>query len=100
MPNYRETDPSKIAAGFGGTLNLVVSLLFLLITIGAVSLPCHLYFIGIQSAEGFRKISLNWSIDRFQFWLAMSVGFSTLIGFLAVIIPIRIGLKQLANQEF
>jgi ABC-2 type transport system permease protein len=100
MPNYRETDPSKIAAGFGGTLNLVVSLLFLLITIAAVSLPCHLYFISIQSAEGFRKISLNWSLERFQLWLGLAVGFSALVGLLAVIIPIRIGLKQLANQEF
>ena len=27
MPNFRETDPSKIAVGFGGTLNLVLGLL-------------------------------------------------------------------------
>src|SRR5262249_17365341 len=26
MPNFRETDPSKIAVGFGGTLDLVASL--------------------------------------------------------------------------
>lgn len=100
MPNYRETDPSKIAAGFGGTLNLVVSLLFLLITIGAVSLPCHLYFIGIQSAEGFRTFSLKWSSNEFQFWLIVAMIFSIGTGILAVLVPIRIGLRQLADQEF
>ena len=26
VPNFRETDPSKIAVGFGGTLNLVAGL--------------------------------------------------------------------------
>src|SRR5208282_2408117 len=29
FPNFRETDPSKIAVGFGGTLNLIGGLLFL-----------------------------------------------------------------------
>ena len=32
LPNFRESDPSKIAVGFGGTLNLVVGLVFLLMT--------------------------------------------------------------------
>ncbi|MFM7317677.1 MAG: putative ABC transporter permease subunit [bacterium] len=100
LPNYRETDPSKIAAGFGGTLNLVVSLIFLLITIGAVSLPCHLYFIGIQSAEGFRNFSLKWSGDQFQFWLGIAMFFSIVTGIIAVLVPIHIGLRQLADQEF
>ena len=34
MPNFRETDPSKIAVGFGGTLNLVAGLLLLVVVIG------------------------------------------------------------------
>ncbi|HZU35820.1 MAG TPA: hypothetical protein VFA18_07925, partial [Gemmataceae bacterium] len=42
MPNFRESDPSKIAVGFGGTLNLVAGLLFLLLTIGLMAVPWHL----------------------------------------------------------
>src|SRR5206468_579245 len=42
MPNFRETDPSKIAVGFGGTLNLIAGLLFLLVSIGLISAPYHL----------------------------------------------------------
>ena len=41
MPNFRETDPSKIAVGFGGTLNLVAGLLFLLGDPGADGRPWH-----------------------------------------------------------
>ncbi len=42
MPNFRESDPSKIAAGFGGTLNLVAGLLFLLLVLGLMAAPWHL----------------------------------------------------------
>src|SRR5262249_27871648 len=33
LPNFREGDPSKIAVGFGGTVNLIVGLGFLLLVI-------------------------------------------------------------------
>lgn len=101
LPNYRESDPSKIAAGFGGTLNLVVSLLFLMITIGAVALPCHLYFVGIDTGgAGFQRISSTWTFDQFQRWLGVGVGISVFMGIVSVIVPIRMGLSALENQEF
>ena len=31
MPNFRETDPSKIVVGFGGTVNMVIGLVFLVV---------------------------------------------------------------------
>ncbi|MCA9232598.1 MAG: hypothetical protein KDA57_18255, partial [Planctomycetales bacterium] len=34
MPNFHEQSPSKIAAGFGGTLNLVLSALYILLIVG------------------------------------------------------------------
>ena len=43
MPNFRETDPSKIAVGFGGTLNLVIGFLYILFVIGLIALPIHVY---------------------------------------------------------
>ena len=101
LPNYRESDPSKIAAGFGGTLNLVVSLLFLMITIGAVALPCHLYFVGIDTGgAGFQRISSTWTFDQFQRWLGVGVGISVFMGIVSVLVPIRMGLSALENQEF
>src|SRR5262249_2517463 len=41
MPTFKETDPSKIAAGFGGTLNLVAGLVFLIGVLVLMALPWH-----------------------------------------------------------
>src|SRR5205807_9760807 len=41
LPNFREADPSKIAVGFGGTLNLVAGLFFLIVAIVAMAAPFH-----------------------------------------------------------
>jgi ABC-2 type transport system permease protein len=43
MPNFREPSPSKIAAGFGGTLNLVLSALYIIGIVVLTALPCHFY---------------------------------------------------------
>ena len=51
LPNLKEGDPSKIAAGFGGTLNLLVSLVFIFAIVTALALPCHLYFAGQDDPE-------------------------------------------------
>ncbi len=51
LPNLRESDPSKIAVGFGGTLNLLVSLVFIFAIVTALAVPCHLYFLGEEHPE-------------------------------------------------
>ena len=51
LPNLRETDPSKIAVGFGGTLNLLVSLVFIFAIVTALAVPCHLYFLGVEHPD-------------------------------------------------
>ena len=68
LPNLKETDPSKIAAGFGGTLNLLVSLVFIFPIVTALALPCHLYFAGQEHPEldGVRPLRRR----GFRFWLA------------------------------
>jgi ABC-2 type transport system permease protein len=42
MPDLREEAPSKIAAGFGGTLNLVLSALFILILVLLTAVPTQM----------------------------------------------------------
>src|SRR5205823_13058241 len=37
MPNFKETDPSKITVGVGGTINLIAGLLFLLLVVGLMA---------------------------------------------------------------
>jgi len=97
FPNLKETDPSKIAAGFGGTLNLLVSLVFIAAIVTALALPCHLYFAG-QDASELRTFVL--SEERFRFWMAVAIGVSLVIGAIGTFLPLRIGIKAFQRMEF
>ena len=43
LPNLREPSPSKIAAGFGGTLNLVLSALYIMSVVLLTAVPCFFW---------------------------------------------------------
>jgi ABC-2 type transport system permease protein len=97
LPNLRETDPSKIAVGFGGTLNLLVSLVFIFAIVTALAVPCHLYFLGVEH-PGSTHMAL--SNAGFRFWLSAAILLSLVIGTLGTIIPLRIGIKAFQRMEF
>ena len=82
LPNLRETDPSKIAAGFGGTLNLLVSLVFIFAIVTALALPCHLYFAGQEHPE---STSIALSHSGFRFWLSIAIIASLIVGILGTV---------------
>ena len=42
IPNMRAISPSKIASGFGGTLNLVLSAVYIIFIVVIAAGPCHL----------------------------------------------------------
>ena len=96
LPNLKESDPSKIAAGFGGTLNLLVSLVFIFSIVLALALPCHLYFAGPEVAS-LRTMAL--SQERFRFWLTVAIVVSLIIGAVGTIVPLRIGIKAFQKME-
>ena len=92
MPNFRETDPSKIAAGFGGTLNLVLGLGFLMGTIGMMGMPWHGFMLGRSPG------------DPVSLLMAGAVLVGTVLGlvggFAAVFFPLRAGIRALNRMEF
>jgi ABC-2 type transport system permease protein len=90
MPTFKETDPSKIAAGFGGTLNLVAGLLFLIVVVGLMGLPWHAQAIinGRDPAE----------VESLLALLGIIPGLA--VGILAVWLPLRAGARALARMEF
>jgi ABC-2 type transport system permease protein len=45
FPSLRETNPSKIVSGLGGTLTLIISITMVLLVIGAQALVCHYYLV-------------------------------------------------------
>ena len=92
MPNFRETDPSKIAAGFGGTLNLVLGLGFLLGTIGLMALPWHGFMLGSGPNEPV-------TLSRVAVVL-VGAALGLVSGFAAVFFPLRAGIRALQRMEF
>jgi ABC-2 type transport system permease protein len=92
MPNFQESDPSKLAVGFGGTLNLVAGLLYLLLVIALMALPWHLY---VLLAEGdlANQPAVKWG-------MVGGVLAGLVLGAAAVVVPLRIGIRALRRMEF
>jgi ABC-2 type transport system permease protein len=97
LPNLRETDPSKIAVGFGGTLNLLVSLVYIFAIVTAMAIPCHLYFLSVEYPGA---TSLALSHAGLRLGLSAAVLISLIIAVLGTIIPLRIGIKAFERMEF
>ncbi len=91
MPNFRETDPSKIAVGFGGTLNLVASLMFVLATLVLMAGPWHL-----QMAAA----TLDVPAAHLWLWVGLGVMAGLVVGTVAVVVPLMLGIQALRQMEF
>jgi len=92
MPDLREESPSKIAAGFGGTLNLVVSAIYIVVIVLLTALPTHFYLAMQQSGVGAQP--------RLGLWLAGGIVTACLTGAVATIVPMRLGLAAFRSLEF
>jgi ABC-2 type transport system permease protein len=97
LPNLKEDDPSKIAAGFGGTLNLLVSLIFIFLIVTTLALPCHLYFAHRDFAM---SATLEFSDPRFRTQISIAVLVSLIIGAVGTFVPLRLGIKAFQRMEF
>ncbi len=83
-PNFRETNPSKIVSGFGGTFCLVLSLLYILASVVTLALG---------SPWGWREVDPQ--PGRAAFAWTVFILFSVLAG----AIPFRLGLRRAAETE-
>jgi ABC-2 type transport system permease protein len=103
MPNFRETDPSKIAVGFGGTLNLVAGLFFLVTILVLMVLPWHA-FTGIAAGRLMirgRDPTLETLLTPTNIAIIVAgvVG-GLAVGAAAVAVPLRMGTRALERMEF
>ncbi len=92
MPNFRETDPSKIAVGFGGTLNLVAGLLYLLLILGLMAAPWHARVMLKEADAG--MIALIGTMTIIGLALGLAVGAA------CIVLPLRAGIQALRAMEF
>jgi ABC-2 type transport system permease protein len=79
-PNLKEANPSKIVSGFGGTLCLVLSFLYILASV-------LLLGFGTTDLNG----RASWAVESISIFAMLSV----VIGWL----PLKLGLRQLKNFE-
>jgi ABC-2 type transport system permease protein len=89
FPNFKEDNPAAIFSGFGGTLTLVLSLIYLGMVVISLAFPIHLYFT--------QKIV---SLSTFYFYLFRAF---ILIVFASVVfcaVPLTAGLRRLKSMEF
>ena len=91
MPDLREESPSKIAAGFGGTLSLVVSAVYVILIVLLTALPSHFYLAMSQT---------NVDAFRIRALLAGGVLAACALGAVATFVPMRMGLKAFRELEF
>lgn len=91
LPNFKETDPSKIVVGFGGTVNMVVGLMFMVCVIGLMVVPFH----TAQLARAARGADAGVSL-----WVFAGIPFGLVLGAAAVVLPLRVGARSLRDMEF
>ena len=100
MPSLREESPSRIAAGFGGTLNLVLSTLFILAVVLLTALPSHFYA-GTAHVPMAGLLASPFQFHGWiRFWLFTGTAGSIFLGALATVIPLRIGFRAFREIEF
>ncbi len=86
-PNLRESDPSKIVAGFGGTLTLVAGLAFLAVMLAQTAVLSKVLF------------EAGWAAgSRVYPWLAL--GGALLAAGAVTTVPLALGIRRFERMEF
>jgi ABC-2 type transport system permease protein len=84
FPNFREENPAKIVSGFGGTLCLLASFLYIVASVALLAMGSPWGWHGANSAA--------WVLGS---WAGFAV-LSVVVGWL----PYRLGLRRVENFEF
>jgi ABC-2 type transport system permease protein len=102
LPSLREESPSRIAAGFGGTLTftLVVSTLYILVVVLLTAMPTHYYLVA-EYAPVARELGAHPNVDWWlTFWLFLGIVGSDVLGAVATAVPLRMGFRAFRQMEF
>ncbi|MFQ3577646.1 MAG: hypothetical protein SNJ52_01360 [Verrucomicrobiia bacterium] len=88
FPNLREENPAKIVSGFGGTLCLVLSFVFIVVMLFILVIPAF-----------FQDRSANMPLFRWDLpTLVACIGAITL-GLFTTILPMRLALRRVSSME-
>jgi ABC-2 type transport system permease protein len=89
MPNFNDDNPSRIASGLGGTINAVLSLLYIGLTLMLEAPWVHFYLKGGLSEQGWDRALILITIPA---WVLLHT--------LMIVVPLKIGLARWRRMEF
>lgn len=92
LAQFRETDPSRIVVGPAGTINMVIGLLFLTVTLALMAGPLHA-----------ATVLRHWQHSPASpppLWIFAGLPVGITLSGLAVFLPLRLGRKALEQAEF
>jgi ABC-2 type transport system permease protein len=99
MPDLRESSPSKISSGFGGTLSLVLSSLFIMAVVVLAAVPTHLFI--VSHAFGPTYVApqgvLAWAGGPWGGWISLVLVVA--LGLAATFVPLALGLRAFRRLE-
>ncbi|NIA13763.1 MAG: hypothetical protein GWP08_06745 [Nitrospiraceae bacterium] len=87
-PSFQQDNPARIVSGMGGTLNLILSIAYITFIVGAQAFALQ-----------WRVLNLFASDQAFYTALATVVVFITMLSAFCVVVPLRLGLKNLQDME-
>ncbi len=87
-PNMHSDNPSEIVSGFGGTLNLLCSIFFIIIAVTLVSVPLHMNAVGGLSESVFTVV------------LRTCLTMLVLLTLAAALLPMYAGVKSFQHMQF
>ena len=96
MPNLRQDSPSRIAAGFGGTLTLVLSTIYITGIVLFTAVPCHFYLSVADNPAAHRNLPAG----EFYGWLAAGAAASIALGLVTTLVPLWMGVRAFRKLEF
>lgn len=99
MPELRESSPAKISSGFGGTLCLVISSLFIMLVVIIAALPSHLFLLthALGPTAAASPGILTWAAGTGG--MAVSLVLVALLGLAATAMPLSMGLRAFRHLE-
>jgi len=99
MPDLREPSPAKIAAGFGGTLCLVLSSLFIVGVVAVAAIPTYLAMAGEAFGGAGTSPTGLFGVASGPLGTAASLLIVAILGAIATCVPLQLGLRAFRRLE-
>jgi len=87
-PRLGTDNPAKIVSSFGGTLNLICSICFIVLAITPVVVPLHFYMLG------------TWDAAQMAVRLPVALGLVVGVSAAVCLVPMLVGARAFARMEF